>query len=58
MDVCPECFIVQVESVLVWHRITEHDLPRPVGFVDPVSTGHLYVEEIVSIGAVGDSYGN
>jgi hypothetical protein len=58
MITCGECFISRPVDLMEYHRIEEHNAPRPEAYKPPISTGHVYHEEIVHIGAVGDTYGN
>lgn len=58
MSVCQDCFISFASDLLQYHRIMEHGAFKPEGYVAPISTGHVYADEIVNIGVAGDSYGS
>lgn len=62
MFTCEFCFVSVPNGVYTYHLVTEHNQPKPEGYVEP-SWGKqdksVYTDgEIVSIGEVGDSYGD
>jgi hypothetical protein len=59
---CPECWTTISPRYTLWHRFTEHGVALPEGVTPEMAKPQhheLYVDgELVSIGSVGDGYGD